>query len=63
MTSIGEVLESLKIPNLSITSPSFSTSGIGEEEDIVIIDKESKTYKADWNAAMGSGLSSTRGLK
>jgi hypothetical protein len=63
LTSIGEVLESLKIPNLSITSPSFSTSGIGEEEDIVIIDKESKTYKADWNAAMGSGLSSTRGLK
>jgi len=39
LSSIGEVLESLKIPSLSLTSPSFNTSEFGGDgADIVIID-------------------------
>tara|TARA_R110002050_G_scaffold220022_2_gene355926 strand:- start:3340 stop:4434 length:1095 start_codon:yes stop_codon:yes gene_type:complete len=43
LTSIGEVLESLKIPALSITSPSFATDEFGGEgADIVIIDTDQR---------------------
>ena len=41
LTSMGEVLESLKIPSLSVTSPDFNTERYpGDEADIVIIDTE-----------------------
>tara|TARA_R100000030_G_scaffold81330_2_gene64078 strand:- start:728 stop:1843 length:1116 start_codon:yes stop_codon:yes gene_type:complete len=56
LTSMGEVLESLKIPALSLTSPSFATAEYGGDgADIVILDQESKEHKADYNAAMGHG--------
>ena len=41
LTSMGEVLESLKIPSLSVTSPDFNTERYpGDEADIVIIDTD-----------------------
>ena len=41
LTSMGEVLQSLKIPSLSVTSPDFNTERYpGDEADIVIIDTD-----------------------